>query len=406
MITNPFVKFNPVSVNLPMEVRLLTTLANIDPHQWNALLSSDNPFVRHEFLYALEESGCVGEGTGWLPRYIAVFEDSNLVAAAPVYAKTHSYGEYVFDWAWARAYERAGLAYYPKLVVAIPFTPVSGPRLLIHPNVSYPDTVVNLVLDAVEQLAQSMGASSTHWLFITEADAAHLHTHAPIERIDCQFHWENEAYRDFDHFLTALSHKKRKNIRQERRSVLHAGVSLSVTPATHTTARCWHDFHRLYERTCHGKGGVAYLNTRFFATLSTRLPDRLLLIRAHLDGELIAAAFCLRDQTTLYGRSWGTAVELPGLHFETCYYTPIEYCITHGIQRFEAGAQGAHKLSRGFLPTQTVSRHWIAEPAFRGALTRYVSEESQHVATWMDELNAHTPYHHDAARKTSNGDCS
>lgn len=393
MITNPFVKFIPASTNPPLEVRLLTTLAHIHPPHWNALLPTDNPFIRHEFLYTLEESGCIGADTGWLPRYIAVFERSNLIAAAPVFVKMHSYGEYVFDWAWARAYERAGLAYYPKLVVAVPFTPVRGPRLFIHPDIPDPNSTVKMLLDAIEHFARSLGASSTHWLFVTDDDAARLQVHAPLERIDCQFHWENEAYQSFDQFLAALSHKKRKNIRQERRSVLQAGVSLTVTPAAHTTTQCWHDFHRLYARTCHGKGGEAYLNARFFTTLATRLPENLLLICAHLNGQLIAGAFCLRDQTTLYGRSWGTAVDLPGLHFETCYYTPMEYCITQGIQRFEAGAQGAHKLSRGFLPTQTVSRHWIAEPAFRVALARYVSEESRHVVTLMDDLNAHSPFH-------------
>lgn len=376
-----------------MNVGVFSTIDQMDRREWNALNPSGNPFVRHEFLSALESSGCVGELTGWLPHYTAVFLENRLIAAAPVFLKTHSYGEYVFDWVWARAYERAGITYFPKLVVAVPFSPVSGPRVLIHPDAKNPQEILERLLAAVEQLALSTRASSTHWLFVTPEDAKRLNAHAPFERIDCQFHWTNHSYRDFDHFLEALSHKKRKNIRQERRSIAARGVRFSITPAAQTTPRCWHDFHRLYVRTCHRKGGVAYLNALFFSTLASRLPDQLLLVRAHLNGELVAAACCLRDADTLYGRNWGSTEDIPGLHFETCYYTPMEYCIKHGIKRFEAGAQGEHKLSRGFMPAVTLSRHWIAEQAFREAILHFVRNETLTVNEWMGELNSHTPYH-------------
>lgn len=376
-----------------MTVRVFSAIEHIDPREWNALDPGGNPFVRHEFLSALETTGCVGPSTGWLPHHTAVFQDNRLVAAAPVYLKMHSYGEYVFDWAWARAYERAGLSYFPKLVIAVPFSPVSGPRLLIHPDAKTSQDILEKLLSAIARLAQSMRASSTHWLFVTPDDAKRLNTHAPFERTDCQFHWTNHSYRDFDHFLEALSHKKRKNIRQERRNVLARGVRLSITPAAQTTPQCWHEFHLLYERTCHLKGGVAYLNALFFSTLAARMPDQLLLVRAHLHGELVAAAFCLRNANTLYGRNWGSRVEIPGLHFETCYYAPMEYCIKHGIERFEAGAQGEQKLSRGFMPAATISRHWIAEPAFRDAILHFVRNETQTVHEWMEELSSHTPYH-------------
>jgi len=364
--------------------QVLESLANVDPAQWNAL-AGDQPFVRHEFLSALIETGCASARTGWRPRIIVLRRAGALAGAMPLFEKSHSYGEYVFDWAWADAYERHGLAYYPKLVGAVPFTPVQGARLLAREN-----TDRLQLLAAALELAQQ--ASSLHVLFPQESEMELLLGRGLLARRTVQFHWRNEGYRDFDDFLSRLTHSRRKNIRQERRRVRDAGVTLRWLEAQAIARKDWEFFHRCYRNTYRAHASSPYLNLEFFLRLAQSLPECLALVMAEQQGSPVACALFLRDQSRLYGRYWGCVRHVPLLHFECCYYQPIEYAIAHGISAFEGGAQGEHKLFRGLLPVEMPSAHWLAHPAFARAIEDFLAREGAGIARYVDELCEHSPF--------------
>ncbi|MHB1515215.1 MAG: GNAT family N-acetyltransferase [Acidiferrobacteraceae bacterium] len=375
-----------------MRVDVVPGITNIEAGQWNALAGRENPFITHEFLAALENSGCTGEGTGWIPQHLIVLDDTHrLIAAAPAYIKLHSYGEYVFDWAWANAYERAGLAYYPKIVLAVPFSPVSGPRLLLDPTAD-PDAVRSLLIGGAEKLARHLRASSIHCLFPVEDDLAAFETHGWLKRTGYQFHWQNQDYADFEAFLGGFSAQKRKKIKRERRSVRESGVLLEVRAGTDVSDQHWRFFYECYCATIEKHGGIAYLNLDFFLTLGQTMPEKVVLVLASRDHRYIAAALNLIGRDTLFGRYWGQLESVEHLHFEACYYTPIEHCIRNHLRRFEAGAQGEHKLSRGLLPAPTYSAHWLSHPDFGQAIADFLMHEHRGVEYHMHELNEHGPF--------------
>jgi len=375
-----------------MEVHTLPSLASIDAREWNRI-AGDNPFLRHEFLYALERTGCVGPGTGWEPAYVVARRraDGALLGAVPLYVKEHSYGEYVFDWAWADAYRRHGRAYYPKLVAAVPFTPVAGPRLLVAPEADR-RVVAERLIEGVRAAADAVRASSVHWLFHSPEEREILGASGHLARVGCQFHWSNPGYRDFSDFLASFTSHKRNNVKRERRQVREAGVRCEVVPGTAVTAALWSTLYRFYRATVRAHGGIAYLTRDFFFALGEIMASQVVLVVARRGERIAGAALCLRNAHTLYGRYWGGERDIPCLHFETCYYAPIEYCIAEGIRRYEAGAQGEHKLARGFTPTPTHSSHWLRDPAFHRAVGEFLAAEQEHVGYYMDELNEHAPY--------------
>lgn len=374
-----------------MRLTILDSLDTLPADQWNALAGDNNPFLRHEFLVALERHQCVGATAGWWPQHLIVEHDGQLVGAVPMYMKNNSYGEFVFDWDWADAYHRAGLRYYPKLVVAVPYTPATGPRLLLA-DTPQRTQVADLLINGAIEHAQRSNASGLHWLFTNAVDMAHLARHGLLQRMGCQYHWENRDYRDFDDFLGQLSAEKRKKIKRERRHVNDAGVVLELLNGHQTSAEQWAIFHEFYKSTFDEKGGIASLTLEFFKELGETLPDQTLLIMASYQGQYVAGAFFLRGRDTLYGRHWGCAAQFHSLHFEACYYRAIEYCIAQGLRRFEAGAQGEHKISRGFLPTPTYSMHWIAHARFREAIDDFLVRETQALEQYMQELGRHSPY--------------
>jgi uncharacterized protein len=371
---------------LTRSLRIINSLDDVDAAAWNAL-APGNPTLAHAFLDSLHRSGCAAPKTGWSPQYPTLWEGERLVAAAPLYVKTHSYGEYVFDWGWAEAYERHGIAYYPKLLCAVPFTPATGPRLLAASPAARED-----LARALLELAGDADVSSLHVLFPTDEDAAALRSAGFLERAGIQFHWRNAGYRDFDDFLGALSHDKRKKIRQERRRVRDAGVELLRVTGREATAAQWDFFTSCYRRTYRAHRSTPYLTRELFGMLAERMPDSLLLVIAKRDGKPIAAALDIFGDAALYGRYWGSTEHVPGLHFEACYYQAIEFCIERGIALFEGGAQGEHKHARGFLPEATRSFHWLAHPAFNRAVDEFLSKEGAHISAYVDELNERTPF--------------
>jgi len=365
-------------------VKLLDTLSSVEPRAWNALAES-HPFLRHEFLHALHESGCACELTGWAPRFITLWQGRSLVGAMPLYLKSHSYGEYVFDWAWADAYHRHGISYYPKLLGAVPFSPVAGPRLLARDA----STRMLLIRAALNLAGET---SSLHVLFPTEGEARALETAGMMLRRSVQFHWENRGYATFDEFLSELASAKRKKIRQERRKVQDTGVRLRRLTGAAIREEHWHFFKRCYDSTYRSHGSTPYLNLGFFRRLGESLPEHLLMIIAELDGKPIASALNLYSAAKLYGRYWGAIRHVPLLHFEVCYYQALEFCIEQGIATFEGGAQGEHKLARGFMPTRTWSAHWLRHPEFSNAVERFLARESAGIESYVDELDERNPY--------------
>jgi predicted N-acyltransferase len=365
-------------------VRVVDSLAGVDAAEWNAL-AGGQPFVRHEFLSALLETGCAAARSGWLPRFLLVRRAGALIAAMPLFAKSHSYGEYVFDWAWADAHERHGLEYYPKLLSAVPFTPVRGPRLLA---LEMPDK--NLLIEAALDLARD--ASSLHVLFPQDDEARLMQSHGMLLRRTVQFHWRNAGYAEFDDFLRRLTHARRKNIRQERRKVRDAGISFVWLEGKSIRRQYWEFFNRCYRHTYAEHRSSPYLNLDFFLRLGATLPQHLALLIAERAGNPIASALFLTDGETLYGRYWGAIEHVPRLHFECCYYQAIEYAIAHGLQVFEGGAQGEHKLFRGLLPVEAPSAHWLAHPKFARAVESFLEREGAGVARYVDELCEHSPF--------------
>lgn len=372
-----------------MRIEAVSSLANIAPADWNQLVAdaAGNVFVSYEYLHALHDSGCATARTGWRSHYLLAYEHNRCVGALPLYLKAHSYGEYVFDWAWADAYKRAGGQYYPKLLSAIPFTPCAGPRLLARDA-----AVRDALMQAACAQAKRLGVSSLHVLFPLATETNAWENAGFMRREGVQFHWHNAGYRDFDAMLAAMSHDKRKRIKQDRRYVRDAGVvwRTSVSPQIDEDDLAF--FFRCYESTYAAHHSTPYLSLDFFQRIVRSLANACVLFIGERDGERLCASFCMRSGNTLYGRYWGTTAALKSLHFEACYYQPIEWCIGNHIALFEGGAQGAHKLARGLLPTQTFSAHWLADPSFADAVERFLLREKLGVMHTMEELNEASPF--------------
>ena len=357
---------------------------------WNSVAGDAYPFLRYEFLHAAEETGCVSPEHGWTPRHLTVEDGGVLRAAMPLYEKSHSWGEFVFDWAWANAYEQAGLSYYPKLVSAVPFTPAPSSRFLLR-DPDDKEAAAGL-LQAAVMLAEDTDCSSLHFLFPSDADLPHLKDAGLLIRKDCQFHWRNNDYRDFDDFLGTFTSVKRKKARRDRRRVMEKGIRFRRIRGKDLDDATWAVVYRLISRTFMMRGSVPYFSEAFFRTISDMNPDDILVILAEYESAPIAAAVFFESATTLYGRYWGSDGHFDSLHFETCYYQGIDYCIETGKQVFEPGTQGEHKISRGFSPITTWSAHWLAHPEFSNAIEAYLDEEERHVSRYIDAVDAHTPY--------------
>ena len=374
-----------------MKARFHATLDDIDAKAWNALLPDDNPFVDHAFLSGLERHGCAQAAHGWQPYHVGIYDGDRLVAAAPLYLKGNSHGEFVFDWSWAGAYERHGLAYYPKLLCAVPYSPVTGPRLLVGAGADA-NTLRALLIATMRDESRRLGLSSAHLNFASEDDAAAFDRSDWLPRFDWQFHWQNQGWRDFDEFLGALNHKKRKNIRSERAHAARAGATCEIRHGDELDAAEWRALHGFYLSTFDDKGNFPALTLDFFRHLGRAMPRRVLAVLCRRGGQLVAGALLLRSATTLYGRYWGCSEQIEGLHFEACYYQGIEYCLRESLQRFEPGAQGEHKLARGFLPTATHSFHWIGDARFRGAIADALARERRALLAYGEDLAEHSPY--------------
>ncbi len=390
-------------------IRVLGSPLDVDAAAWDALLQKQpnpSPFMRHAYLAALHESGSAAPSTGWTPHFITLSIGKELVAACALFEKIHSYGEYVFDWAWANAYAQHGLPYYPKAVAAVPFTPVPGARLMAR------DAQMRVALvKAMVQWCDQNGMSSLHLLFANEDDAAACAKAGLMLRHTVQFHWKNTetGYADFDAFLGSLSQEKRKKIRQERRKVAEAGVSFSWSLGRDISPTDWDFFYRCYERTYLEHGNAPYLSRDFFKRMASTMPEHWLLFIAKRGGKPIASSLIaidaystgasgsngLEDSTKVaYGRYWGALERVDCLHFEACYYQPLQWCIEHGYQRFEGGAQGEHKMARALLPVKTTSAHWLAHPAFADAVARFLEREDQGISNYLDDLRQRSPFKH------------
>jgi len=374
-----------------IEARFHDNIDDIPASAWDALRPDDNPFLSHAFLAGLERTGCIRPEWGWQAHHVGLYRNGALIAAAPLYLKGNSHGEFVFDWSWAAAWERAGGQYYPKLLNAVPYSPVTGPRLLVGNDAEQAPELRELLVEAMRQQAQRLQLSSVHANFLTDAELDAFDDEW-MARSDVQFHWHNQSYADFDAFLAALNHKKRKNIRHERKRVASHGLAIGMVSGAELTAREWRRVHALYTDTFDAKGNHAALTEPFFQYLRKELGNTVQLALARQEGEIVAVALMLRSASTLYGRYWGASVDLPDLHFELCYYQGIEYAIAQGLQRFEPGAQGEHKLARGFLPTRTHSRHYLVHEGFRSAVRRALAQECESMDAYADDLRDHSPY--------------
>lgn len=375
-----------------MQVRIVHHIEELDAREWNHLAGDTQPFLRHEFLAALEATGCVGPGTGWLPEHLVLRDDAGiLVGAMPLYRKADSWGEFVFDFAWADAYRRAGLAYFPKLVAAVPFTPASGARLLAAPGPTR-TALQRRLLEAALGHARDSGVSSLHVLFPTEYEARGLAAAGLLPRQDCQFHWHNRGWATFDDFLGAFTAEKRKKARRERRRVTEAGVELRIVAGGEIDAPLWDEILPLIASTFWLRGRNPYLTDAFFRRIATTMPQALLAVVARHGRETVAAALCFRGTDTLYGRYWGSTGAYHSLHFETCYYQGIEYCIAQGLKLFEPGTQGEHKIARGFEPALTRSAHLILDERFRAAIGAYLAREGHSVDAYAEAVRAHVPF--------------
>lgn len=398
---------------LRIEVR--DSLGEISPTLWDALDAHGNPFLRHAFLHALEDTGCLGEATGWYPRYVLLWrgvnedEHDELLGAVPAYVKTNSYGEFVFDWAWADAFQRHGHDYYPKLVAAVPFTPATGPRLLVRAD-QPADATRQLLAAALRRFAESEDYSSVHYLFVTEDEQALL-TQASrdeaspnedgepphLARLDCQYHWQNAGYSSFDDFLAQCTSKRRKTLKRERRYVTDARLRLERRRGDTLSAAEWHTVHTFYSATFDRKWGRPSLTEAFFKRMGSDFGEHTLIVFAYdpadaTPDEPVACSVMFEGGGTLYGRYWGCRRDYNALHFEACYYQGIEHCIEHGLQRFEPGAQGEHKITRGFEPTLTRSAHWIFHDGFRDAVERFLDEERPHMRQRCNGLTELLPF--------------
>ena len=373
-------------------VEVVSRIAEVPAHQWNACAGGANPFVSHAFLNAMEESRSVSERSGWAPQHLVVRGLGGQVdACMPLYLKNNSYGEYVFDWGWADAYERAGGSYYPKLQCAVPFTPATGPRLLVRAGA--PERSFDILIAAAIQLAERHKVSSLHVTFPTHAEWERLGAAGFLMREGKQYHWENRGYATFDDFLGELSSRKRKAIRKERREVADAGVTLKRLSGADITEAHWDAFYKYYRSTIDQRSwGRAYLNRDFFSRLGASMSDMALLVFAEYEGKHIGGAINLIGEDTLFGRNWGCTRDVKFLHFEACYYQAIEYAIERKLKWVEAGAQGEHKIQRGYLPRATYSAHWIADDRFRDAVARFVAQERRQTEHEIEALMEYSPY--------------
>lgn len=369
-----------------LRLEITDSVEHIKASSWDALVG-DMPLLSHAFLSAFETSGSVGDGTGWQPSPMLVFDDAQLVGAMPLYVKSHSYGEYVFDWAWADAYARNGIRYYPKLLSAIPFTPITCQRLLTKHS-----EIQALMINALTQTMNEHQLSSAHVLFPDDDSAQALMQAGWLQRFGVQFRWQNENFRNFDDFLNTLSHDKRKKIRQERKKITESGVACRRIKGTEITPEQWEFFYRCYQNTYFEHRSSPYLTLSFFQQIGCSMPHNILLILAYRGGEPVAAALNIYHQAALYGRYWGALQYVPNLHFELCYYQAQEFCIDEKIEYFEGGAQGEHKLARGFKPRPTCSFHQIAHPDFSRAIRNFVNQESQGIANYTNELVERAPF--------------
>jgi predicted N-acyltransferase len=376
-------------------VRVVERLGEIPAAEWDACAGSDNPFVSHAFLNALEESGSATARTGWQPQHLALYDaDGRLAGAVPMYLKGHSYGEYVFDHAWAHAYERAGGRYYPKLQCAVPFTPATGPRILVRPGA--PQGTADTLIAAMVELGRKLNVSSVHVTFPRQEEFERLGEAGFLQRIGRQFHWENRGYGSFDDFLASLNSRKRKSIRKERRDALEGGIEIHTLTGEAIEKRHWDAFFRFYISTSDRKWGSPYLTRSFFDLIGARMPESVVLVMAEKNGRFIAGALNLRGSETLFGRNWGCLGDYPFLHFEACYYRAIDFAIEHGLKRVEAGAQGEHKIQRGYLPIPTYSAHWIRDTGFRRAVADFLRRETEAVEEQIEDLAEFSPFRRDA----------
>jgi predicted N-acyltransferase len=380
-----------------VQIRFIKSIHEIEAAQWNRLCPSDYPFARHEFLAALEDTSCTTAETGWQAQHLVVSQDGQVIAAMPGFVKTHSYGEYVFDWAWADAYRRYGFSYYPKWINAIPFTPCSGPRLLCAAEQQSAELIAHIAR-SLTGFCTDYKLSSWHCLFPDTHLSDQLRNHPIPQRLGCQFHWFNRDYKNFDDFLAQMNSRKRKNIAKERRQVQEQGFSFEVKEGSEINAFDWELFYALYRNTYLKRSGHnGYLSEAFFQQLGASMSENLVMISARkMSGneqeEIIAAALFLRDSSTLYGRYWGCFEEYQFLHFETCYYQGIDYAIANQLQRFDGGAQGEHKIARGFEPVITYSNHWIQQPGFRDAINNFLQEEAVQISDYAAHARQSLPF--------------
>ena len=378
-----------------LTLECIESVNRISEDQWNELVPGDYPFLRHEFLNALEHTDRVSKATGWLPRHIVLRNagpEPHLLAVAPMYIKYHSYGEYIFDWAWAESYERLGIDYYPKLVLQTPYTPLIGPKILTAPD-SNSKVLRKLLIHSSSNLVKAQGANSIHWLFVTDDEHDELSNCGYITRAGTiQFVWHNNGYSSMDDFLGSLSSRKRKKIRAERKYVARQGITMEAVEGEALTSKHWGAFEMFYESTVDKYFAYKYLSGEFFRMIGETMPENLMMFLASKNGRYIAASLCLRGGNALYGRYWGSDGEYPHLHFETCYYSAIEYCIEHCYSTYDAGTRGDHKLQRGFLAQLGRSGHLLAHDQLHPAIAQYVRAESNRYRKYCDELNAHSAY--------------
>lgn len=379
-----------------MPIRIVHSLAAVTAQQWNALQLQGSPFLRHEFLRALEKEHCVGGDTGWQTSHLLLEDAGQLLGAIPLYLKSHSWGEFVFDWSWAKAYAQAGLEYYPKLVSMAPFTPVPGTRLLVN-AAQDAATIRPQLVHALIEVLRSHRLSSAHLLFVNAGERELLASHGFLLRKDCQFHWHNHGFRDFSAFMASFRAEKRKKALRERRRIQENGITFRTLHGDDMSPDLWQVVFGFSAATFESRGHEHYLNESFLRAVSVALPRSVMVKLAEHEGRPIAAAIFFRSDDTLYGRYWGAAAEFDSLHFETCYYQGIEYCIEHGLQHFEPGTQGEHKVARGFEPADTWSAHWIADPRFRHAIGDYLAREQPAIDAYMCTVREHLPFRRDEA---------
>ncbi|MGY8869266.1 MAG: GNAT family N-acetyltransferase [Pseudomonadales bacterium] len=368
---------------------LSKNITDIGSADWERLAGISHPFIRYEFLEALESSGAVSVQTGWQPLHLRLFEDEECILILPMYLKNHSYGEYVFDWAWADAYERHGLDYYPKLVTSIPFTPATGPRIVTNKPLA---EVLPLLSQIIKQVCAERGISSWHGLFFEGEQHKHMKAQNFECRLGTQYHWFNKGYQNFEHFLEGFNSRKRKSIKRERQKIVEQDVTIQCIEGSDITESLLNTFYHCYHLTHLKRGRQGYLTQDFFRSLLKTMPEQIVLFAAQYQSEYVATALCFKDSETLYGRYWGCIEEFHSLHFETCFYTGIEYCIQHGLQRFDPGAQGEHKIQRGFEPIETWSSHYISNPSFKQAIVQFLEEEEALMRIQISELSKGLPF--------------